>query len=205
MTEHAPNPKPTKIPIVQRLKNIWMISREKQMLLLTPNFATQAITLLLSSAVFPRYYNGTASDIGAIYLCYGFAAFLSALISGKLHDKFGWVIVFIIYNVAFVSVLVLCIFVEMSFGLALVCGFLFGISDTVVNNISNIELTSRWGKGTGACFAWFRFAFCIAYTVLAFPASSIDAKIMFSMGLVMCAISGVCYVYLQKKIPLVKH
>jgi len=170
------------------------------MLLLTPSFATQAITLLLSSAVFPRFYNGTASEILSIFLCYGIAAFFSALISGKLYDRFGWIVVFVIYHFSFVLVLILNIFAQRNFELSLFCGFLFGITDTTVNNINNIELTSRWGTDT--CFAWFRFVFCIAYTVLAFPAAEIDAKIMFGIGLISCIISGSFFIYLQRKIPV---
>jgi len=67
---------------------------------------------------------------------------------------------------------------KVEFWICFVEGFLFGITDVIINNLCNISLTSRFGSDPAPAFQFYRFFGCNVYFILASAGVFLDAKVM---------------------------
>jgi len=157
------------------IKRVFTIIAENRGYLLIPLMILQTFDVNISIQVLSRLLIANAhgsSSVGiytaAMYLVYGFSAFISSFFLGRLFDKFGWKLVLISYSVlqaiALTGIMLISkLSSDGPMGLWLTISFVKGITDNALVVMINISISRVYKEKSDLMLAFYRFTFAIFY------------------------------------------
>eukprot|EP00158_Paraphelidium_tribonemae_P003527 Partr_v1_DN26197_c0_g1_i1_m10328 putative DUF895 domain membrane protein len=177
--------------IYGRLRSIGKLSRQRETVLLTPYLICQGLGMAYTYGNFPTFihyvtYDGGkqldnvgheyALNIAYAFLAYGIGSMIGSYGWGKLYDYahgklYPLLISHVILIVATFLLLIFTVIAPIPYPRSLfpsmcIVGFNFGLIDFLNNAIINNSITQSYKEtDVPVAFSWYRFCFCIGFSV----------------------------------------